>query len=62
MSVRAYKVRKLDLAEYPRFNLGHDDELMMPLAPYDQLDEHGSGYMSLSKDELEEAPAQSSSR
>ena len=55
MSVRVYKVRKLDLAEYLTFNLWHDDELMMLLAPYDQRDEEGSGYMSFSKDELEEA-------
>lgn len=56
MSVRAYRITKLEYDENETFNLWYDEELMSILSySMATLNEDGSGYMEFSKEELQEA-------
>ena len=55
MSVRAYRITKLEYDKQPAFNLWNDEELMRFLSSYmDTLDDFGSGYLEFSQKVLEE--------
>jgi len=56
MSVRAYRITKLEHEDRETFNLWHDDELMSILSySMNTLYEEGCVYMEFSKEELQEA-------
>lgn len=56
MSVRAYKIKKIEWEENPSFNLWHDDKLMFLIEKTIdlQLDESGSGYIEIPVETLKE--------
>jgi len=55
MSVRAYKIRKLELEDRCSFNLWHDKELCEFLGVYDNTDPDNGGIVEVAVDVLEEA-------
>lgn len=56
MSVRAYKVKKVEYADSPTFNLWHcHEELATVLDINQQLNEDGCGYIEISKETIKEA-------
>lgn len=52
MSVRAYKVLKMELADNPSFNLWHDEKIVDFLNENDdfnsQMNDNGGGYITVS--------------
>ena len=57
MSVRAYKITKLEWEKNETFNLWHNTTLMNIIGHliYDQLDKDGCGICEISEDEIKEA-------
>jgi len=56
MSVRVYRITKLEHEDQATFNLWQDEEMMSILSSsMETLNESGSGYIEFSKEELQEA-------
>ena len=56
MSIRAYKIIKVEKEMDPTFNLWHcNPDLLYLLNISEQLNEGGAGYIYISKEEVEEA-------
>ena len=59
MSVRAYRITKLEYENSATFNLWHDEELMSFLSySMETLNEDGCGYIEFTKEELQDALAE----
>lgn len=59
MSVRAYKIKKIDHNNEPTFNLWHNEEIwdLLDLANSSGLNDDGCGIITIMKSEAEEAVA-----
>ena len=55
MSVRAYKVKSIELEGTPTFNLWHSPEEIFTLLHIDQQLGVSGGYISISKEDVENA-------
>ena len=56
MSIRAYKVIRIESKNEPTFNLWHcPDELWKLLPMSEQLNDSGSGYICITREEVNEA-------
>ena len=55
MSVRAYKIKKIEYEDSPTFNLSHNENVIRGLNLYDQLNDNGGGVICIEKEEAESA-------
>lgn len=55
MSIRAYKIKRIEIEENPTFNVWHDEELCHYLSLYEQLNIDNCGIVEISVGLLKEA-------